>query len=213
MGQPAPRRLSAEDFEGLFSALPTPYVVLDLDLVIVTSNLAFTATTGRSSEVLVGRGLFEAFPPTPDALDEQGRIRTEMLLRRVAETGQAESSPVYRHDIAGRDGELLERHWLVTAAPVLDADGRMRLLVQRVRGLSALGADGGALLQGLAAQCAQAVLRIETSQRERREVGAVRRLAEELQHALLTPPPEPDHLHVVVLAVDTLAASRRCAQP
>jgi serine phosphatase RsbU (regulator of sigma subunit)/PAS domain-containing protein len=383
VGQPAPRRLSAQEFEALFSALPTPYVVLDLDLVILASNLAFTATTGRSSDVLVGRGLFDAFPSTPEALDEQGRIRTEMLLRRVADTGQAESSPVYRHDIAGPDGELLERHWLVTAAPVLDADGRTRLLVQRVedvtefvsvrergrlaeergehwqarvqqveadlfartqaltaalaaresaaqqaaaladvalalvaaesveeveselfaRGLSALGADGGALvtagpdktwrlavnaalgeqvqatygvlpfdsplpaiwtartqqrlllptkrsglefleqmaqvyedtqrygwaflplqvsgralgclavawedehdfapaeldlLQGFAAQCAQAVLRIETSQRERREVGAVRRLAEELQHALLTPPPEPDHLHVVV---------------
>jgi serine phosphatase RsbU (regulator of sigma subunit) len=54
------------------------------------------------------------------------------------------------------------------------------------------------LLDGFAAQCASAVLRIETVQRERSEVGAVRRLAEELQHALLTPPPEPDHLHVVV---------------
>jgi hypothetical protein len=54
------------------------------------------------------------------------------------------------------------------------------------------------LLEGFAAQCAQAVLRIETTQRERKEVRAVRRLAEELQDALLTPPPEPDHLHVVV---------------
>ncbi len=54
------------------------------------------------------------------------------------------------------------------------------------------------LLDGFAGQCAQAVLRIEAKHAERTAVLQVRRLAEELQHALLTPPPEPDHLQVVV---------------
>lgn len=110
MSQDVARRLSADALEALFAALPTPYVVLDLDLVIVAANPAFLPATGRARDQLVGRGLFAAFPPTPYALDEQGRIRTEVLLRRVATSGRPEPSPVYRHDITGPGGELLERH-------------------------------------------------------------------------------------------------------
>ncbi len=373
----------AVDFSALFAALPTPYVVLDLDLVIVTVNPAFERATGRRAADLLGTRLVAAFPANESSVDENGQVVVEELLRQVAQTGQPASSPPARHDIVGPDGEAFERYWISTGAPVLDADGRVVLLVNRAedvtdfvlarrrsraaeergeqwrarseqveadlfaqaqalaaalaareraaaqaaalaevalglasaqtleqvetelfsRGLSALGADGGSvitageggtwrlavsgslgrhvqaeygvlpydsplpaiwtartgrrlllptvesgleflpqmaqvyedtrrrgwaflplqvsgrdlgslavawddehhcdqaeldLLDGFAAQCAQAVLRIETAQRERHEVGAVRRLAEELQHALLTPPPEPDHLHVVV---------------
>lgn len=53
------------------------------------------------------------------------------------------------------------------------------------------------LLDGFAAQCAQALLRIETEQAQREAAQEVQQLAEALQQALLTPPPEPDHLHVV----------------
>ena len=383
MSDAAVGRLDARDVADVFQALPTPYVVLDLDLRVVAVNPAFEAATGRSADDLVGRGLFESFPATGARLDEHGRSPTEALLRQVAATGQPASTSAYRHDIPGPDGQWLERHWMSTAAPVLDGGGRVRLLVNRpedvtefvamreqgrvaeqrgerwrirseqiqadlfaqtqalavalaereaaarqaaaladvalalagtqtlddieaqvfARGVVALGADGGSLitaapdgswrvainealgehvksvygvlpydsplpgvatarsgkrlllptrqsglelsprmeqvyedtqrsgwaflplraggrqlgaltvawdeeheftaaeldlLDGFAAQCAQAVLRVETTTRERSEVHAVRRLAEELQHALLTPPPEPDHLHVVV---------------
>lgn len=383
MAEPAGSRLDTLDFRALFASLPTPYVVLGLDLVVLAVNPAFEAATGQRADELVGRGLFESFPATEDALDAQGRIRTEVLLRHVAATGRPASTTAYRHDIPGPDGQMLERHWLSTAAPVSDAQGQVRLLVNRPedvtdfvavrdkgllaeqrgerwrvrseqieadlfahaqaltaalaereaaasqaaaladvalglvgaqtleeigselfgRGVVALGADGGALitagddggwrvavdavlgehvqaaygvlphdsalpgvwtartgrrlllptrqsgleftpqmaqvyedtqrhgwaflplniagrslgalavawddehefapseldlLDAFAAQCAQAVLRVETALQQRTELRAVRRLAEELQHALLTPPPEPDHLHVVV---------------
>ena len=375
-------RLDARDVADVFRALPTPYVVLTLGLRVVAVNPAFEAATVQSADDLVGRGLFDAFPATGALLDDHGRSPTEALLRQVAATGQPASTPAYRHDLPGPDGCWLERHWLSTAAPVLDGEGRVRLLVNRPEDVSdfvamreqgraaehlgerwrirseqieadlfaqtqaltvalaereaaarqatalaevalalastqtledieaqvfasvvALNADGGSLitaapdgtwrlansealggwvnavhrllphdsplpgiatarsgmrlllptrqsgldvsplmeqvyedtqrsawvflplraggrslgalavawdeereftdfeidlLDGVAAQCAQAVLRVAATTRERDEVRAVRRLAEELQHALLTPPPEPDHLHVVV---------------
>ena len=54
------------------------------------------------------------------------------------------------------------------------------------------------LLDGFAVQCSQALQRIRATERERTATTQVRQLAEELQQALLTPPPGPDHLHVVV---------------
>jgi len=54
------------------------------------------------------------------------------------------------------------------------------------------------LVDAFAAQCAQALERIRVADSQRAAALQVQRLAETLQQALLTPPPEPDHLHVVV---------------
>jgi GAF domain-containing protein len=54
------------------------------------------------------------------------------------------------------------------------------------------------LLAAFAAQCAQALDRIQTLEAERRVATAARRLSETLQRSLLTRPPEPDHLEVAV---------------
>lgn len=55
-----------------------------------------------------------------------------------------------------------------------------------------------ALIDAFAAQCAQALERIRVADAERASAAALQQLAESLQQALLTPPPEPDHLHIVV---------------
>ena len=62
------------DFQLLFTALPTAFLVMDRDLVIVETNPAYLELVGRRREEIVGRPVFEAFPPAPDALDEHGRI-------------------------------------------------------------------------------------------------------------------------------------------
>ena len=54
------------------------------------------------------------------------------------------------------------------------------------------------LLAAFAAQCAQALDRIQTLEAERRAAHAARRMSETLQRSLLTRPPEPDHLQVAV---------------
>ena len=54
------------------------------------------------------------------------------------------------------------------------------------------------LLQAFAAQCAQALDRIQVLDAERAAALAASRLSETLQRSLLTDPPQPDHLHVEV---------------
>ena len=54
------------------------------------------------------------------------------------------------------------------------------------------------LLQAFAAQCAQALDRIQTLDAERAAALAASRLSETLQRSLLTDPPQPDHLHIEV---------------
>ena len=54
------------------------------------------------------------------------------------------------------------------------------------------------ILHAFAAQCAQALDRLQTLAAERAAAEAVRRMSETLQRSLLTEPPQPDHLHLEV---------------
>lgn len=60
------------------------------------------------------------------------------------------------------------------------------------------GAEDVGLIGALAAQCAQALDRIQTRLDEDEANDRVRRLAETLQRSLLTDPPQPDHLQIAV---------------
>ncbi|MBE7188013.1 SpoIIE family protein phosphatase [Jatrophihabitans endophyticus] len=375
------------DRAAIFEVLPTPYVVLTPQLTIVDANSAYLEVTGRDLDELRGADFLAAFPPPAESIGPDGRSELQVSLERVRETGVLDTLPVQKYPIAGPDGVMTERHWLAVHVPVLDDDGRVRLIVQRTeditefslererldrlmrsdevdetwrgraqrieadlfvrareladalaakdlaaeraarlaevalalsgassfadvegivvgRGMSVFGADGGGivspdgrggwrikvnvalgedvqttypsapydsnipgcwsartgqrlllptresglafdadimsgiyeatgrsawaflpltvgehrlgslaaswvdehhfgpdeldLLDGFAAQCAQALLRLQTDREVRQEAAEVRELAESLQQALLTPPPEPDHLHIVV---------------
>ena len=54
------------------------------------------------------------------------------------------------------------------------------------------------LIDALAAQCAQALQRVLAAQARQEQAREVQQLAQSLQQALLTPPPQPDHLHIAV---------------
>ncbi|WP_432561186.1 SpoIIE family protein phosphatase [Kineococcus sp. SYSU DK003] len=64
------------------------------------------------------------------------------------------------------------------------------------------------LVEALAAQCAQTLVRVRARQAERARSRAQRRLAEELQRSLLTAPFEPDHLQIAVRYVPAAAEVR-----
>ena len=126
------------DFELLFSALPTAFLVMDPDLVIVEANAAYLELLGRRRDDLVGRPVFEAFPPAPDALDEDGRNPVEVSFERARDTGQLDSMPIAKYDVLDpATGRLGERYWSLISAPVLDGDGRTMLVLQRVEDVSA----------------------------------------------------------------------------
>ncbi len=59
-------------------------------------------------------------------------------------------------------------------------------------------ADEVELLAAFAAQCAQALDRLQVREAEQRAAAVARRMSETLQRSLLTEPPEPDHLQIAV---------------
>ena len=130
---PRPPDGAAVDFRRLFGGLPTAYLVLDPDLVILEANRAYLELLGRTRDDVVGRPVFDAFPPAPEVLDEQGRNPLRLSFERVRDTGRPDVLPLHHYGVTDpRTGEVAQRYWSLIHAPLLDDDGRTELLLQRV---------------------------------------------------------------------------------
>ena len=128
--------LSADDFQALFEAAPTPYLVLaPPDFAIVAVNDAYLRATMSERGSLVGRTLFDAFPDNPDDPAATGVANLSASLARVLETRRADTMAVQRYDIprpTAAGGGFEERWWTPVNTPVLGADGRVRFIIHRV---------------------------------------------------------------------------------
>lgn len=121
------------DFQGLFAGLPAAFLVMSLDLVIVEANAEYLQMLGHRREDLLGRWVFDAFPPTPDALDEQGRNPVQVSLETARDSGQPDVLPLVKYNVVLPDsGDVVERYWSVITVPLRDPAGRV-VLVQHVK--------------------------------------------------------------------------------
>ncbi len=121
------------DFSTVFSASPTASVVLTGDLVMVEPNSSFLAVTGRTRDDLVGRPLFEAFPPSPDDTGATGYRLLLASLHRTLDTGEPTVLPLHRYDLWDpATGQHHERHWSAVTTALPGADGVTRLLLHQV---------------------------------------------------------------------------------
>ena len=152
------------DHAALFRALPTPYMVMDRDLVLVDCNDAYLATVGRTREDIVGRPVFEAFPPTSDALDDAGVPRVQRSFEKARDTGQTDTMPLQRYDIPDPlTGGLTQRYWSLISVPIRDEQGRVVLVAQRAEDISDFVAerDRGQAERQRSAELGRRVLEVE----------------------------------------------------
>ena len=130
---PSPRPEITVDFAALFASQPTAYLVMTPELVIVEANEAYLQLLGRHRSELIGRPVFEAFPPNADALDEQGRNPVQLSFERARDSRLPDPMAIQRYAVLDEvSGQVVDRFWSLISAPVLDGDGRTCLVLQRV---------------------------------------------------------------------------------
>jgi two-component sensor histidine kinase len=113
------------DLAQLFGAMPGQYMILDRDLIYVEANPAYCASTERTREEIVGRYVFDAFPPT----GEGGRLIEESL-RRVLVTGVAETLPLAAYPIPAPEGGFRMKYWSCVHLPLFDENGEVAYVAQ-----------------------------------------------------------------------------------
>ncbi|MGW6686259.1 PP2C family protein-serine/threonine phosphatase [Streptomyces sp. NPDC054961] len=122
------------DYQLLFAATPSPYLVLDAALVIVDVNDAYLGATARSRHELVGQYVFDAFPDNPGDPKADGVRNLGASLHRVLRTKDPDTMAVQKYDIpvVSRPGSFEERWWSPINTPVLGPDGEVALIIHRV---------------------------------------------------------------------------------
>lgn len=116
------------DFQRLFQALPSPFMVIDRNLVYVEANDAYQRAVMLDRGRLIGRYLFEAFPNE----DESGR-RLRASFARVFETGEPDTLAYIPYDIPRPEehgGGMEQRFWTAVHTPIQGPDGRVAYIVQ-----------------------------------------------------------------------------------
>ncbi|MGW7714970.1 PP2C family protein-serine/threonine phosphatase [Streptomyces chartreusis] len=126
------------DFTAFFDATPSPYLVLDRDLVIRYVNPACLRTAGRTEEDLVGKYFFDALPENPGIHDEAERNLKASLLR-LLDTGEPETVVLERYDLPRPDQPdgFEERWWSVIHTPLSGPDGKVKWIIQQMEDVTA----------------------------------------------------------------------------
>ncbi|MFB8248921.1 PP2C family protein-serine/threonine phosphatase [Streptomyces sp. NPDC055952] len=197
------------DFTPFFDTTPSPYLVLDRDLVIRYVNAAYLQATGRTRGELIDRAYFDALPQRPGASGEPLR-NVEQSLRRVLTSRQPDVLVLQRYDLRlpGQEDEFEERWWSNIHTPLPGPDGAVRWIVQRAEDVTALFRSGRAQEldeeltkreKGLTAELYARTEELHRLNRELLEAHArERQVAVALQEAMLSVPDLSHHENIAV---------------
>ena len=146
------------DFEAIFEAAPTPYLILTPDFTVVAVNRAYEHVTGTPRDRVVCRAMFEAFPDDVDATasasadpasdsassaaatshatsedtsQASGAAQLRASFERVLATKAPDAMSLLRYAVADETGTFTTHWWSPLNAPVLDEDGEVVMLLHR----------------------------------------------------------------------------------
>lgn len=139
--QNAKTSLPEVDYKGIFDAGSALYLILLPDaprFTIVGASDIYLKSTMRTREDIVGKGVFEAFPPNPTDTEGIMEKTFRAAFKRIMETKQIDIMPVQQYDIPKPDGGFETRYWSVTHNPILNEKGELMQMAQRVEDVTEL---------------------------------------------------------------------------
>jgi PAS domain S-box-containing protein len=128
------------DFQAMFEAAPSPYLILAPDFTIIAVNQAYLHATRRTRDDLVGLHMFDAFPDNPLESAPTGVTNLRASLMRVLRTKQPDTMAIQKYDIpvSGADGiSFEERYWSPVNSPVFNAHGEVAYIIHHVADVTA----------------------------------------------------------------------------
>jgi PAS domain S-box-containing protein len=120
----------AIDFPALFKDIPTPLMMLDHRLCFISTNDCYLAMTGRTSDDLIGRFVFDAFP---DAAD---RVAVTKAAFERALAGETTRLARNVFAIEAADGVVTDIWWDCEQRPVRGHDGAIVGVLQHANNVS-----------------------------------------------------------------------------
>jgi PAS domain S-box-containing protein len=114
----------------LYGPSPSPILIYAPDLTLLYVNAAYEQMIGRTAKELVGRRMFDAFPPGPGG-DETSAVRMiEVAVARMQKSDDPVIIPELQHNLPNEAGEFEDRFWSVVQWPIRQ-DGKLTAIMQQ----------------------------------------------------------------------------------
>jgi len=120
----------------VFEGVPSLYLILSKELVILTASNPFLQITAKKREDIQGKYVFDIFPVDENIADSIA-IRTS--LNKVIETKLPDQLPIGRYDLPDPDDndKIKEHYWHSLNTPVMGPDGEILYIIHSTRELTA----------------------------------------------------------------------------
>lgn len=114
---------TSPDIEAAFRGAPSPYALIDRDLVYVWVNAAYAASADREEAELIGRSVLDRSPAWERSAFADGAPSLRRSLERVLATGEPDTVALTRPEFGSEVGENDDRpYWAVTSSAVMKDD-------------------------------------------------------------------------------------------
>lgn len=120
------------DYHELFQALPERYFAFDTttpDYVMFAASDSYLQVTGKTTDQIIGKKLFDVFPDTSERAKKTGRGDLHDSFDKVIKTLKPDSTGVIRYDVTNSDGVMELRYWQATHYPII-REGKCVAIVQ-----------------------------------------------------------------------------------
>lgn len=123
--------MNVEDYQKIFNELPQAYLILKPSLEIVDANPSYMDLVSMSLDSIMGKKLFDVFPPPPADFSAQKTVRES--LERVIKTKLPDRFENLEYAIPSeRTKGFVNRYWSVLTSPYLDEKQEVKFLVLQV---------------------------------------------------------------------------------
>ncbi|HVG13986.1 MAG TPA: PAS domain S-box protein [Chitinophagaceae bacterium] len=119
-------------YTALFRALSTNSYLMKPDrptFTIVAVSTQHLELTGLDEKDMIGKGVFEVFPPNPADPEDTGGQDLEASLNYVLSNKVPHQLPVQRYDITGPEGHYIKKYWKAESRPVLTPEGTVAYII------------------------------------------------------------------------------------
>ncbi len=126
------------DLGVVFRVAPTAMLLVRSDdpkFSVVDANDAYLRLGGIVLERIVGRGVFDLFPPNQDDSSSTGPANLLSSFRRVIAVRTSDLIPAIRYDVNVGKGGFHERFWKATNVPITGPDGSVQFILHSVEEL------------------------------------------------------------------------------
>lgn len=128
------------DFKTIFELMPKNSVLVQAiapEFEIVALTDGYEAVSGLQREDLVGKGLFNNFPPDPENPETTGEYKLRASFEECILKKEATQLAIQRYDIPNASGNFEEKYWHATNKPVT-IDGEVKFIIHTAEDVTEL---------------------------------------------------------------------------